>query len=385
MFFTIFNLFSFIIIIKMRVRAPGRICLFGEHQDYLGYPVIAAAINMYVFVESQPIKEPFFKIKMPDIGKKLDLPLFSKSEFPYNEEREYLISSYNILKREGFKWNCDGNAGFEVIINGTIPINAGASSSSAMIVAWINFLSRIANKDITPRQIAEMAYQAEVKEFKESGGMMDHFTSSLGGLIFMETEPFFRPRRIEFLEENFKQCFILIDSKQRKNTVIDLHDVKQKSLNSFEEIKKLFPKFDRYTTTLKEIDNYLEQLKVGIRKVLIANICNRNITKKALKILNKAQRKILSISEKEELGNLLLEHHNHLSQNLGVSTKEIDDLIKICVENGACGAKINGSGFGGTLFAYCSSSDDRKKLISRLEEEKITFFPIEISKGAGVY
>ena len=26
--------------------APGRVCLFGEHQDYLGLPVIAAAIPL---------------------------------------------------------------------------------------------------------------------------------------------------------------------------------------------------------------------------------------------------------------------------------------------------------------------------------------------------
>ncbi len=29
----------------IRVTAPGRICLFGEHQDFLGLPVIACAIE----------------------------------------------------------------------------------------------------------------------------------------------------------------------------------------------------------------------------------------------------------------------------------------------------------------------------------------------------
>jgi len=44
----------------MKIRAPGRICLFGEHQDYLGYSVIAAAINKYIIVKSQKISEPIF-------------------------------------------------------------------------------------------------------------------------------------------------------------------------------------------------------------------------------------------------------------------------------------------------------------------------------------
>ena len=30
----------------MEITTPGRICLFGEHQDYLGLPVIAMAISL---------------------------------------------------------------------------------------------------------------------------------------------------------------------------------------------------------------------------------------------------------------------------------------------------------------------------------------------------
>ena len=30
----------------MEISTPGRICLFGEHQDYLGLPVIAMAISL---------------------------------------------------------------------------------------------------------------------------------------------------------------------------------------------------------------------------------------------------------------------------------------------------------------------------------------------------
>ena len=32
----------------IKISTPGRICLFGEHQDYLGLPVIAAAISRRV-------------------------------------------------------------------------------------------------------------------------------------------------------------------------------------------------------------------------------------------------------------------------------------------------------------------------------------------------
>ncbi|PCH58486.1 MAG: hypothetical protein COC11_03510 [Candidatus Neomarinimicrobiota bacterium] len=31
----------------MTIKTPSRICLFGEHQDYLGLPVIAMAESLY--------------------------------------------------------------------------------------------------------------------------------------------------------------------------------------------------------------------------------------------------------------------------------------------------------------------------------------------------
>ena len=50
------------------VSAPGRICLFGEHQDYLGLPVIAAGISRRIVIEGEHRNDNFIVINMPDIG-----------------------------------------------------------------------------------------------------------------------------------------------------------------------------------------------------------------------------------------------------------------------------------------------------------------------------
>ena len=31
---------------KFTVSAPGRVCLYGEHQDYLGMPSVVMAVNL---------------------------------------------------------------------------------------------------------------------------------------------------------------------------------------------------------------------------------------------------------------------------------------------------------------------------------------------------
>ena len=33
---------------EVMFKAPGRICLFGDHQDYLGLPIIACAIDLFI-------------------------------------------------------------------------------------------------------------------------------------------------------------------------------------------------------------------------------------------------------------------------------------------------------------------------------------------------
>ena len=38
----------------MVVKAPARICLFGDHQDYLELPVITCTIDKYITVEGKP-------------------------------------------------------------------------------------------------------------------------------------------------------------------------------------------------------------------------------------------------------------------------------------------------------------------------------------------
>ena len=53
----------------MEVSSPGRICLFGEHQDYLGLPVIAMAMNLRLKIQGQKRNDKKIIIHLPDIRK----------------------------------------------------------------------------------------------------------------------------------------------------------------------------------------------------------------------------------------------------------------------------------------------------------------------------
>jgi len=63
-----------------KVSTPGRICLFGEHQDYLGLPVIAAAISRRVNIEENQCKKSKMVIHLPYIHRLFNFDIFPDTQ-----------------------------------------------------------------------------------------------------------------------------------------------------------------------------------------------------------------------------------------------------------------------------------------------------------------
>ena len=88
---------------NMSASTPARICLFGEHQDYLGLDVIAAAISLRIRIELNSIVTSSttntFTIHHPDLHECEQISL----EYPlvYSKDRDYYRSVLNILSRKG--------------------------------------------------------------------------------------------------------------------------------------------------------------------------------------------------------------------------------------------------------------------------------------------
>ena len=92
------------IIISMKITramAPGRICLFGEHQDFLGLPVIACAIDLRIAIEGRLRPDRRFVLRMPDIDDEDSFDV--DDELPYRGARDYVRSTVNVLLREGWR------------------------------------------------------------------------------------------------------------------------------------------------------------------------------------------------------------------------------------------------------------------------------------------
>ncbi len=349
----------------IRIKSPGRICLFGEHQDYLDYPIISMAISKYIYLDAKKISAKKFEISLPDLNQFMEIQLNNK-EIDYRSKRDYLISGYNQFIRKNFRFN----KGYKIKITGDIPINAGVASSSALVICWLYFLNFITERKMEPFQMALEGYNTEVKEFQEGGGMMDHFTSVFGNLIFLKPKKSKPQLKTYDLTLN---GFVLGNSMEKKATVDDLIRTKFSSLKAFEILRSIFLKFNRFHTKLEDIEPYLFSIKEEYKKKIIGNIINRDITNKAKNLIEKH---IISVKQGisprfdlefyRKLGNLLNQHQEQLRDNIGVSTSKINKIIEECLETGAYGSKINGSGFGGTMFALFPNSEQiLKKTIQK--------------------
>jgi len=330
---------------SITVSAPGRICLFGEHQDYLGLPVIASAISLRLRITGSHRSDNLVRIDLPDIDAKEQFEIGSE-ELAYEKERDYFRSAFNILLREGFTFS----SGLDCVLTSEIPVNAGTSSSSALVVAWLDFLARMSDQAaaLEPGRLAALAYAAEVAEFGEPGGMMDQYTIALGHTITLASQPEIEVKKIS----SDLGAFVLGYSGEPKDTKGILSRVKGGVQEIVETIRNAYPEFSLHEVLIYELSSYNHLLNGPQRGLLLATIRNRDITREALELL---EAKPLDYVR---LGKMLTEHHLLLRDVLGISTPKIDSMLDAALGAGALGGKINGSGGGGCMFAYASENPE---------------------------
>jgi galactokinase len=350
------------------VSAPGRICLFGEHQDYFGLPIIAAAINLRIFIRGTPRTDKRIRVSLPDIGEEEEFSL--EGELTYQQERDYLKSAINVLRRKGirfpFGWDCN--------LYGTIPINAGTSSSSALVIAWIKFLlETVEDKTLNiPETIAELGFLTEVAEFNEPGGKMDHYASSLGGIVNVSFEEELKATKLK----NPLKRFVLANSLQKKDTTGMLGYIKKHVLDGMQIIQKNIRGFNlKGPLGLKE-QQEIDKLPADNKRLLKGTLMTRDLTAKG-KILFESK-----VFDHKKFGQLLTQQHRVLRDYIQTSTPKIDKMIEEALNAGALGAKINGSGGGGCMFAYTPEKTEQVAEAIRKTGSEVSI--IHVDEGARI-
>jgi len=348
----------------IKTEASARICFFGDHQDYLNLPVIAGTINRKIKIKAVPNNKSNYLIQLFDLNKVIDINLNQKLN--KIDAEDYYRSSIAVLQKEGAVFQ----KGYNIEISGKIPINAGVSSSSALVIAWLRFLVKAQEnpKLVSKEQIGKWAYNSEVLFFDQPGGFMDQYTIAQGGLLYIDI----RTKKNVKLNSNLGKL-ILVESGIPKQTLGVLKKARKYAQKAIESVKLIDDSFDIYSAGVKDYEKYAPFVPAKYLDHWFAIIHNHVLTQKAKKILLDKKVDIVT------LGKLMNKHQNILDQRIQNTPEIMRKQMNSARNAGALGTKIIGSGGGGCMVAMVTDDSKQKVIDAFLHEGALAAYEVKLN------
>lgn len=355
---------------KIVSMAPARTCLFGDHQDYMKLPVITCAIDRHITLTAVSNTTEIFHIKKLDLDEKRDIPI--APDFDKIEKGDHFLSALELLE----KYGCVPTEGYDISISGNIPINAGTSSSSAVVISWIRFLLEAfgSNVPITPELVSQIAYEAEVLEQDDPGGRMDQYSIGLGNILYLETD---NNTGYEVFDKKL-EGLIVGESGIPKQTVAVLGELKGKAFAAIDKVKEKDPNFEIGNIRTTDLPKYLAYLPTDLQVYLKAAVLNHEITQRARLEFKK------EVLDMEAIGKLMNEHHTVLKEYLKITVPTIDAMIDAALTAGALGAKIVGSGRGGSIVVLAPPNEKEKVINAIKDAGAKDAYTVNVAPGARI-
>ncbi len=287
---------------RVRVRAPGRVNLLGEHTDYAGGLCLPLAINRYVEVT----------VEKRDHGVRIETSL-GVHEATCVEPCQarwaaYVMACCEMLGIEG---------GFALRAAGDLPMGKGLGSSGAYTVAITSALAELFELEVDRVRIA---WQAERRTGVDCG-ILDQSASALaraGHALLLDVArgthehvPF--AGRIAVLATPSSRELVSSGYNQRVREWREAERRQREGIELGETLRR----------RVEHIERENQRVREGVQ-------CLRN-------------------GDLAGIGQLMYASQRSLRELYEVSTPELDTLVERARGAGALGAKLTGAGFGGAV------------------------------------
>lgn len=301
----------------IKISAPGKLMLFGEHAVVYNRPCIVTAVDQRIVVAVQPIENLVLEINAPDVGikgyQKKICSLSVDDNVPKGARfLETAVKSFFAKYNTQFGIKVNTQAGFSS--------EFGFGSSSAVTVGVLKALAEITGKKITNQELFDLSYQT-IQEVQKTGSGFDLAAAIWGGTIYFKTGG----EAIESLEVR-KLPFVV----------------------GYTGVKADTPTLIRQVADLRKRDK---------RRI-------ENIFDQIASLAEEAKQALMTRDWKR--AGRLMNLNQELLEKLKVSTSKLMILIEAAREAGAYGAKLSGAGGGDCMIALVP---ERKK---KEVEEAIT-------------
>lgn len=349
-------------------RAPGRVNLIGEHVDYAGLPVFPMAIQRDVailFGARQHATALFANCAATFPARSFDLRTPIEPYLPGDWGNYVKAAAQGLTNRYGLL------SGIDAAVCSSVPVAAGLSSSSALVIAAA--LAFLRASDIKPQvqELMDLLALAERYVGTEGGGMDQAI--ALGGRRGFAFRIDFHPVRLIPVDVPGDWRFIVADSllpAAKSGAALEAYNRRRAECHAAltAVAKRLRPseRLASYAELLTCADTVrlLEEGRLVLAGTLLARF--RHVVSEGARVLE-AQAAMAS-GDLATFGRLMNASHRSLRDDYEVSCRELDQLVEIARGAGAAGARLTGAGFGGCIVALATADRVDAVLRALLDE-----------------
>lgn len=333
------------------VRAPGRVNLIGEHIDYCGLPVFPMAINRMVRMTFQPLATRELRLVNRD-------PRFAPSVFTVNDSIPPAPagdwSNYARAATQALAQRFPDLRGVDALVETDLPIAAGLSSSSALVVASALAILHANQASVPLLELMDLLARGE-RYVGTAGGGMDQ-AIILGARAGCASRIDFHPLRLTPTAVPTAWRFIVAWSLVHAEKSGAARQAYNERARSSDEARRVvttrvgLPENTTYAALLAaaSVDELLE---TGATLTGMLARRFRHVVTEGTRV--RQAETAMAAGDLATFGGLLDSSHASLRDHYEVSHPELDRLVELAREAGAAGARLTGAGFGGSIVALC--------------------------------
>lgn len=350
------------------VRAPGRVNLIGEHTDYnLGF-VLPAAISLETWIAAVPSDDGRVALNSLEQGDSASFELDDPGP-RRGEWIDYAAGMAWALGREGVALRAVSG-----VVDSTIPIGSGLSSSAALELAAAWTLASEVPPPLPPMSLAQAAQRAENEYVGVRCGLMDQFASTFGreGMALL-----LDCRSLEFRPVALPAGHVLVALDTRSP-----HRLEASQYNARRE------QCERAVAALAREEPQIRSLRDVTPDMLprLARLVDDETLRRVRHVVEENERVLQAASALEsgdldEVGRLFAASHASLDELYEVSSPQLDALVEIAVSvPGVAAARMTGAGFGG-----CTVNLVEEAAVERLKSEVAGRYASTAGEPAGFH
>lgn len=323
---------------SVKVKAPGRINLIGEHTDYNDGFVLPAAIQMGATSTITKRADDEIHLTATDLNDTLIIDSLANLRISEKQWANYIIGVIvQFVKKRKFP------TGFDIQLTSDVPMGAGLSSSAAIECSIAFGLNELFEFGIDKMELTFMAQKAEHDFAGVQCGIMDQFASMFGKkdevvLLDCQTMQYqYFPLQLKGYQ------IILFDTGVKHALASSEYNTRRKECEQgIQFIQSKFPQVQSLRTASLQM---LNETVDPIEFPLVYNRC-----KYVIEEISRTQAATEDLKQNNltAFGEKMFATHDGLSKLYQVSCSELDILINLVSANeNVIGARMMGGGFGG--------------------------------------